>query len=381
MEALPGDFPPRLQGEAAALRGAEAELPPRAAAGSAGPGVLFINFSDGTTTLARVKPGMDDATRNMTEICSASPYPKYEVDEAKKKSFVATFVDMVADFNIVITARRPTGGDYEMLMVGPGPPACTLGGSWLGVASGDCDNRNPRNVSFAFNGDVATGGQEAGHNFGLDHVDVACDVMGKGYASKSCPGGKWGYMDAEGKVLGSETVCGTGPSTQNSYRRMLANLGPWPGGPKPDPWMVLPGAGGGGGGTGTGGGGGGSAGGGGTGGPDAGGGSGGSSGAGGSGGGGGAGADGSAGAGGGGGNGGAGGRGGAGGMGGASGAGGRGTVQGAGCRFAEPDSGGRGAALGVAVLAAGLARRRRRATHGSLRRRSADESAPVRLAR
>lgn len=196
------------------------------------PTIHYINFSDGTMVLK--KSSVDDATKNTSFVCGSGgrPYPKYTGTDTDKKKLVSSLATMMADFNIVLTTSRPASGVYSMELVGPAGSECPGGGA--GVGPMDCGNRNKANISFTFLGGVVTTAQESGHAFGLEHVDVACDVMGAGYSSKGCPGGKWGYPDVDGAVLSlGQPTCGS--QTQNSYQMMKKVLGDWPGGAKPDP--------------------------------------------------------------------------------------------------------------------------------------------------
>lgn len=200
------------------------------------PQVVFSNFSDGTTTLTKVSvSGIDDATRNITYVCSTGSkgYPAWGGSEDRKRKIQEALQAMLADFNVVLTAKRPTEGPYTMIMVGPTGNGCSVGAAGIGPL--DCENENPSNVAFNFSsqGDPITMAQELGHTFGLMHNDVACDVMGAGYSKKGCPsGGKWGYIDKDAPFVGEPGCKG---STQNSYQEMKRILGAWPGGAKPDP--------------------------------------------------------------------------------------------------------------------------------------------------
>jgi MYXO-CTERM domain-containing protein len=208
------------------------ELARRTDAGS-GPRVHYLNFSDGTTVLRKGK--VDDAANNVSAICGTAPlaFPKWEGTEAEKRELVQKLQRAWAPYNIVITLTRPTSGDYSMEMIGPPGNGCDFDATIAGVAMLDCQDAQKRNVSFTFAGGYVTAAQEAAHALGLEHTNVACDVMGAGYSTEACDGDRWGYPDEESPIL--EPRCGR--RTQNSHRRMLAVVGPWPTGiPKPDAW-------------------------------------------------------------------------------------------------------------------------------------------------
>ena len=86
-------------------------------------------------------------------------------------------------------------------------------------------------------------GHESGHIWGLSHtMNNYCDVMS--FSSNPCPTGEWTFPDADATIKNGGTGC-DGSTTQNAYQVLLRNLGPWPGGPKPDPGISCGDAGGG----------------------------------------------------------------------------------------------------------------------------------------
>lgn len=214
---------------------------------SGAPRVIFVNYSDGTTTM---HPGKDNAVTDTSEIWSRwckkdTVFPKWLGSEADRKAQQALIQDYFMDFNVIVTATRPASGPYEMCLVGQTPPGCpgfVTEADGGGEASQDCTDSNPSNVSvvtFA-RGLPSVAAQEIAHGLGLVHNDVACDIMGSVWSKVPCTSGKWGFKDEEGKIVGGG---GCGRSTQNSYQLLKKMVGTWPGGPKPDP---VAGAGGGG---------------------------------------------------------------------------------------------------------------------------------------
>jgi len=200
---------------------------------SAAATVHYLNFSDGTTVLTKAS---DNAPYNRSQICGANPYPKFLGSDSSRRQLVAQLSAMMQPYNIILTTTRPMMAPYSMEMIGPQGNGCSPGPNVGGIAPMDCGNRNKSNISFTFTNNRDTyivTAQETAHAFGLEHVDVACDVMGKSYSRKGCPSGNWGYPNISGTILGG-AICGS--NTQNSHQRMLSALGPWPGGPKPDPW-------------------------------------------------------------------------------------------------------------------------------------------------
>lgn len=202
------------------------------AEGSAEITIHYINFSDGTTSLTK-SASIDSASKNTSVVCGTSAFPKYGGSDANRKSFINGLMKMWADFNIVVTTRRPADPPYSMEMVGPPGNGCVPCTGCGGIAPMDCGNKYKENISFSFQGSPIVTGQESGHAWGLVHNDVECDVMGAGYSKKGCPSKMWGYPDVEGTTIGGGCTAG---GKQNSYQMMIKNLGRWESGGKPDPW-------------------------------------------------------------------------------------------------------------------------------------------------
>jgi hypothetical protein len=111
-----------------------------------------------------------------------------------------------------------------MLMLGPTNP---FGGTMLGIAPLDCGNYNPNDVGFAFEVGFAnaslqgsTVSHEAGHTFGLDHVQGGSGEL----MAPSAGAGELGFTD---ECL--QTVQGSCPhenGCQNAYQELMAVLGP-----------------------------------------------------------------------------------------------------------------------------------------------------------
>lgn len=150
-----------------------AELEPKALR----PGVLYVNF-EGVTTMM----GADSAQANSSNIFGQAFEPHGGNEAAKTAILDAVKTDFMA-YDVDIVDERPSSGDYTMAVVSPTNP---VGGSVLGIAPLDCNDAQPSNVVFAFHGDgdgfspagaAGTISHEAGHSYGLDHVDDPLDMM------------------------------------------------------------------------------------------------------------------------------------------------------------------------------------------------------------
>jgi hypothetical protein len=202
------------------------------------PAVLYLNFSDGTEDVFRAE--RDNALQNRSVMGSIAPFPEFAWpgmnDQDARRMMVEDLARQVNDaflpYNVVITTHRPSTGPYTMVLVGGNPAIFSLDARVAGIAFMDCDNRQATNVVYAFpaplgnsvHGLFATIAQEAAHAFGLQHSANPDDLM---YPRVDVT--QRGFMDRESPVA-SPNLCG--PVTQNSHRRLLELLGPWPGGDK-----------------------------------------------------------------------------------------------------------------------------------------------------
>jgi hypothetical protein len=210
---------------AALLAFALSELEASRAGAKAQPTVVFLNFSDGRTTLALGEE--DDATRDVSSLCEASRVGRYwgSSDCGAREQCAPLVLETVAryfsDFDVVFTLRRPAAGPYTMVVIGP--PSATCGFGVAGAARLDCRNQNPNNVVFAFDCDrsvpacSATIAQELAHSFGLAHTQLPCDLLSPGAERCAEPA----FSDSN--ALADVSTCGT---IQNNYRDLLRTLGP-----------------------------------------------------------------------------------------------------------------------------------------------------------
>lgn len=145
------------------------------------PTVLFVNF-DGVTLFGDID---DDATLDqalLAKTFSGFPLQPYGVG-SKRDQIMLELAEDWAPFNVAVTQTRPTEGDYAMVVVTPTNP---FGDEFLGAASQDCGDINPRSVGivFAEEGDTLSAsltataiGHQAGRGYGLESVSTAGDIM------------------------------------------------------------------------------------------------------------------------------------------------------------------------------------------------------------
>lgn len=211
---------------------AVAAFAPAARAADAAPAVVYLWYADGG-------PAPSEST------CAGKTPPAYRctfgasTDDCRRQ--VQQYLDRwYASLNVVFTYTKPARGPYFTEVITSEP------GSWCnpsydarvgGVSPIDCGQVLPNGTCYAFTcADdprlcATIVAQEQAHLAGLEHTDSPADAMYV-YVSTASEG----FEDRDSNVVGS--VCGA--VTQNSYQLMLARMGAWPGGAKPDPYGPLP---------------------------------------------------------------------------------------------------------------------------------------------
>jgi hypothetical protein len=205
---------------------------------AAGSQVLYLNFSDGTEEV--LQADVDDASENRSMMGSVMPYPAFTWPGADApaprarlvKEITGLIDEAFAPYDIIVTSTRPAAGPYTMVMIGGEPALFKMEPRVAGVAFMDCENRQARNVVFAFpatlngskHGLFTTIAQEAAHALGLQHSSDPNDLM---YPRVDLS--QRSFQDRESQVA-SPQYCEQ--QTQNSHRRLLELLGAWAGGDK-----------------------------------------------------------------------------------------------------------------------------------------------------
>jgi MYXO-CTERM domain-containing protein len=222
-----------------------------AVAAGVGPEVLYLNFSDGTEGLERAD--VDGAAQNRSIMGPVAQYPAFAwpgiADDLDRQALVRDVAERINEaflpYNILVTTSRPAAGPYTMVMVGGTPALFGMDAHVAGLAFMDCGNHQPANVVFAFpeplgdnrQGLVSTIAQEAAHALGLQHSSDPDDLMFPrvDLAQRQ-------FQDRDSLVAAPRYCPG---DTQNSHRRLLELVGPWPGGDKgigaPEPAGTTPG--------------------------------------------------------------------------------------------------------------------------------------------
>lgn len=179
--------------------------------------------------------GTDDAPRGVSSVVAhqgtaARRVPGWKGSDKAWRQTVACVRALFAPFDVVVTDERPATDDHILVVVGG--RAGDLGVKDRGVAglapfSGD---PIPRAVVFAFaaaqghrpQAVCETIGMEVAHAYGLDHAYLCSDVM-----TYLRPCGKRTFVDKEVRCGEKKPRdCAWGGATQNSFRRMLAAVGP-----------------------------------------------------------------------------------------------------------------------------------------------------------
>jgi hypothetical protein len=195
------------------------------------PAYLWLWYADGKT-----QPSDDSFCTGVTPPpfkCNYGP----TIEDCQRQ--VLGFLDLwYADFNLEFTLSRPPTGDYYTMVVTSEASWCSVTTNEAGVAPFNC-NDNPGLLAYAFecgysaHDCAALIAHEHGHLVGLEHTRSTVDIMNEALL----PGSN-GFVDETLSTL--DLQC---RPTQNSYAMMLAALGPWPGGAKPNPFASTPDAG------------------------------------------------------------------------------------------------------------------------------------------
>jgi len=165
--------------------------------------ILFLNFEG-----AHITVGQDDPEHNQSGIPYSDvdfpafddqPFRDAQLDTRAKviDAIVRWVTYFYAHMPVVVTSTRPPGGwPYTMMMVGGSPQVLGEQTGVLGIATFDC-YKDPSNVGFVFSEDhgsnlemlVLTITHEAGHTFGLAHIDQSDAIM---YPTNPAHGAYWG---------------------------------------------------------------------------------------------------------------------------------------------------------------------------------------------
>lgn len=202
---------------------------PGEALGFSGRHVLFVNYDGADLRVgdnALENDGIRDPgfkNQGIVEIDGFDP------GNAKRNEAIMKIHQQVqkwySDYEIDVVMSRPLSGDYQMTVVGGDKTDIGLGGGIVGISPADCKNNNETNLNFAFSRSLrenpdqvaVTIAHEAGHAYGLGHVQNRKDIM---YPSVSVVDGFLGGQVADAGP------CGAMPGDyQDSKKVLIENLG------------------------------------------------------------------------------------------------------------------------------------------------------------
>jgi MYXO-CTERM domain-containing protein len=198
---------------------------------------IFLNFFGGKMRGGNIASEMESPCIMGGEI----DYPGYVGNEQNALAIIQVFKDAMEPYGIRIAYDRvpPKHLPYSMVMMGGRPGVIGLPNGVLGVSCNlDCGEQWWRDTTFAFTeqaGDIQVLGttalQEAAHSWGLDHIDGEQNIMypfatlGKKVWADGCTK----YNPATG-AIGCEYVhdefCGADGGAQDDVAELLAYFGP-----------------------------------------------------------------------------------------------------------------------------------------------------------
>lgn len=139
-------------------------------------GTVFLNFNGG-----QLKIGDDNSAESKSTLARHNHnYPVFNGSEATALTLIQAVQEDMATFGVrVVYLSRPHKTvPYTMAMVGGSWTDTNIGDPAGGVAPGtDCEDRDQRNVVYAFDGQSATVSQEIAHAWGLDHTIGSDRIM------------------------------------------------------------------------------------------------------------------------------------------------------------------------------------------------------------
>lgn len=182
-----------------------------------------------------LSPGEDDAAAGRSSVVAAMgnravKVPGWKGSNAGWKQTVTCVRQLFAPFAVEVTDQRPTSDEFVLVAVGGRPGDIGEKNKRIGGLAPFSGGVIPRPVVFAFAQQLGhkaqtvceTIGMEVAHAYGLDHQYLCSDVM-----SYLKPCGKRRFVDKDVPCgEGKPRACVGGAATQNSFRRLLAVLGP-----------------------------------------------------------------------------------------------------------------------------------------------------------
>jgi hypothetical protein len=188
--------------------------------------LIYLNPSGGI-----LRSGQDDPANDISSIAAAAgsrvSVPAFTGGARQWSAISACVAKKYRDFAVDFTDRRPTNGDYTMIMVGGSPSMISMNDQVAGIAPADGTVlRNAVGFVFSEGSDDVSAlcdaiVHEAGHTLGLDHSMQCEDPMSyqfgcgeKHFTNVSVSCGE--YEDRD---------CQDGAATQNSYVKLATLVG------------------------------------------------------------------------------------------------------------------------------------------------------------
>ncbi len=180
-------------------------------------------------------PGRDDAPTLRSSVVAAHSagavrVPGWKGSKAGWNQVVKCVRDMFKPFAVEVTEKRPTSDEFILVAVGGRPKDIGSKDPRIGGLAPFSTTVIPRAIVFAFAAQnhhqprpvCETIAMEVAHAYGLDHEYLCKDVM-----TYLPPCGARRFVDQDAACgEGKRRLCAGGAATQNSYRRLLAVLGP-----------------------------------------------------------------------------------------------------------------------------------------------------------
>ncbi len=214
---------------------------------ASGPAILYLNFEgavlaagdDDPAAGTALLPGMQGMDQTQIPPFSLEGYRLPGRLQTRQEAIdaVAGYVaQLYAPFDVVVTTQRPSDRvPYTMAVIGGSIDDLNMPQGTLGVSPWDCDDSDPSNVVFIFSEEMGslyelamTVVHEAGHSYGLSHVDDEDGVM---YPVNNSNHMHW----SKGNVPDGQACDGT--NYQDSIQVLQTNLGWRPS--QAAPWVAF----------------------------------------------------------------------------------------------------------------------------------------------
>jgi hypothetical protein len=203
------------------------------------PRVIFLDPRPRTLTA-----GTDDAAAGASSVIAHQgdqprAVPGWKGSAKAWRDLMSCVEAQFAAFDVAVTDQPPTTREHVLVAVGGRPKDIGVKDAQIAGLAPFNGEVIPRAVVFAFaatqrhqaRGVCETIAMEVAHAYGLDHEYLCSDVM-----SYLKPCGKRRFVDKDAPCGEKKArPCAGGAPTQNSFRRLLAVLGPRPPAPAASP--------------------------------------------------------------------------------------------------------------------------------------------------